>query len=184
MSVCSISGCEQVIRARGWCSSHYARWHRNGDPMAEVAIGSIEVTAETRKKLSDSHKGISPSTDTLAKRSESLRKSWANSERRKPDGFVDSYGYRKLGGEHTHPLARWGELSEHRKVLYDTIGPGPHPCHWGCGRELDWGGISGIIVDHVNGDTLDNGPENLVPSCTSCNMQRALSGNPADWSAQ
>jgi hypothetical protein len=67
-------------------------------------------------------------------------------------------------------------------VLYDAIGPGPHACHWRCGRtDLDWGGIRGTHVDHVNGDPSDNQRENLVPSCQSCNKSRAASGNLADW---
>lgn len=30
---CSISGCKKVVRARSWCSTHYARWQRHGDPL-------------------------------------------------------------------------------------------------------------------------------------------------------
>lgn len=34
---CSIPGCERTnIMARGWCGSHYKRWYRHGDPLAEV----------------------------------------------------------------------------------------------------------------------------------------------------
>lgn len=29
---CSIEGCEAVVFARGWCSRHYTRWTRHGDP--------------------------------------------------------------------------------------------------------------------------------------------------------
>lgn len=32
--VCTIEGCTKTIRARGWCSTHWARWKRNGDPLA------------------------------------------------------------------------------------------------------------------------------------------------------
>jgi len=71
-------------------------------------------------------------------------------------------------------------------VLYDAIGPGPHECHWnrvtGCGKvALEWGGGQGIVVDHLNGDTLDNRPENLVPSCKVCNTRRQKAGNPMEW---
>ena len=30
---CSIEGCSNVMRTRGWCSTHYGRWRRHGDPM-------------------------------------------------------------------------------------------------------------------------------------------------------
>lgn len=31
--VCSIYGCEGEIEARGWCSKHYQRWRKSGDPL-------------------------------------------------------------------------------------------------------------------------------------------------------
>lgn len=30
--LCSIDGCGKPVRARDWCSTHYWRWHRTGDP--------------------------------------------------------------------------------------------------------------------------------------------------------
>ena len=30
----SIEGCERPRHARGWCSHHWRRWHRHGDPLA------------------------------------------------------------------------------------------------------------------------------------------------------
>lgn len=30
MKVCSIEGCQNRVLARGWCNSHYLRWHRRG----------------------------------------------------------------------------------------------------------------------------------------------------------
>lgn len=33
MSSCSIVGCEKTTRARGWCSTHYARNWKYGDPL-------------------------------------------------------------------------------------------------------------------------------------------------------
>ena len=32
--MCSVSGCEKPVRARGWCSTHHQRWRMHGDPLA------------------------------------------------------------------------------------------------------------------------------------------------------
>jgi hypothetical protein len=74
-----------------------------------------------------------------------------------------------------HPLSMpCGRAYEHRVVLYDAIGPGPHPCHW-CQRPVDWlpkGHPDSLEPDHLNDDGLDNRIENLVPACRSCNGLR------------
>lgn len=32
VQVCVIAGCERPAHARGWCGTHYTRWHKFGDP--------------------------------------------------------------------------------------------------------------------------------------------------------
>lgn len=89
------------------------------------------------------------------------------------EGSINMYGYRVIKAP-GHPRATaQGKALEHRVVLYDAIGPGPHPCHW-CGVTLPWaGGAShGINVDHLDDDRLNNARENLVPSCLDCNTKR------------
>lgn len=46
VEVCTIQGCEKPVRARGWCSTHYARWSRTGDPgpAASLARVAAEIT--------------------------------------------------------------------------------------------------------------------------------------------
>lgn len=83
-------------------------------------------------------------------------------------GSLRSDGYRQLKRP-DHPLAcATGIVFEHRMVLYDSIGPGPHPCHW-CKQLLDWDDLQ---ADHLNHIRADNRPKNLVPSCPSCNKGR------------
>jgi hypothetical protein len=99
--------------------------------------------------------------------------------------YIESDGYWHLSGMQAHPLSkRTGVVAEHRMVLYDSIGPGPHSCHWGCGKaELTWDGPyqNKLTADHINGNKHDNRPENLVPSCHVCNSCRAKAGDPPDW---
>lgn len=90
---------------------------------------------------------------------------------------INSDGYVFLSGLGDHPLARGGSAPEHRVVLYDTIGPGPHACHWnfGCNRaDLDWSSdrCTGLHVDHLDDNKLNNDVSNLVPSCLHCNWSR------------
>jgi hypothetical protein len=189
---CSVPGCPAEVLARGWCRKHYDRWHRNGD--AELVrprgrfcesgctCGRHEQTKEHRLLNSEANKGHLTTKETRQKISE------ANTGRHNGAPavgyFYDPNGYVRLTMEDEHPLAsQVGHVKRARKVLYDTIGPGPHFCHWGCGKLLGWGGSDGICADHLDGDTSNDDPNNLVPSCNPCNARRALAGNPVEWSA-
>lgn len=73
-----------------------------------------------------------------------------------------------------HPVAMSdGSVYVHRAVLYDKIGPGPHPCHW-CGETVTWGaqGQYGLSVAHLDDDVTNNEPGNLVPVCYRCRHGR------------
>jgi hypothetical protein len=84
-------------------------------------------------------------------------------------GSVTFDGYR-IFHDRNHPLAdKSGQIYEHRKVLYEKIGPGIHPCTW-CGIDLEWG--STLQADHLDAVRLNNVMENLVPSCKPCNTLR------------
>jgi hypothetical protein len=61
-----------------------------------------------------------------------------------------------------------------RVVLYEKVGDGPVRCHW-CRRSLRWlpkGQQRGIEADHLDGDTTNDDPSNLVASCARCNSNR------------
>lgn len=64
--VCSIPGCGQPHNSRGWCSAHYSRWQRGGDPtlpLPEVQLGKLcwadgcdrAVTPKSAKGLCTRH---------------------------------------------------------------------------------------------------------------------------------
>jgi hypothetical protein len=86
-------------------------------------------------------------------------------------------GYSRISGRN-HPLtSKCGTVAIHRKTLYDKIGPGIHVCHW-CNTEVEW--MHGrpsqpryLVTDHLDDDSGNNAPENLVPSCCACNSGRS-----------
>lgn len=121
----------------------------------------LPLSAETREKIGAANRG--------RRRSAEFSQACRDRQTGSGKGFYYSNGYRFLRAHYGHPLAnRIGTLAEHRKVAYETFGDGPHPCHW-CGVLLDWGGTSGINIDHLNGVKDDNRKENLVISCLRCN---------------
>lgn len=93
--------------------------------------------------------------------------------------YRDPRGYVRLTMR-GHPLARAnGTVPRHRAVLYESLGhPRYSACHW-CGYILPWRsdekssrGKVVINVDHLNETPGDDRPENLVPSCFWCNVNR------------
>lgn len=96
---CSIPGCESPTVGRGWCRSHYARWHRSGDPV----------------KRSRRPRAYPPLKDRF----------WAKVDRRDPDGCwlwrgsKDAKGY---GAIRVSPLV----CARAHRVSYELmIGPIP-----------------------------------------------------------
>jgi hypothetical protein len=89
---------------------------------------------------------------------------------------LSTHGYVRVSNS-THPLSSNSFVYEHRKVLYDAIGEGPHACHW-CGTAVQW--VKGrcvkgsLVPDHLDGDKTNNSLGNLVPACNRCNATRGL----------
>lgn len=153
------------------CGKHTAV-HAGPSPEAAAKISAAlrgrrrgSPSGETRQKISTALRGrkCSPEQNEANR----LRALARNSGR----GFYYDAGYRHLTKQYGHPLAGVnGVVQEHRKVLFDAVGPGPHRCYWGCGRDdLIWSGADGVNVDHLNGVKDDNRLDNLVVSCKRCN---------------
>lgn len=88
---------------------------------------------------------------------------------------MHSRGYVVLATD-DHPLSVNGRLMEHRKVLYDVIGNGPHPCHW-CANPVNWArgaNMKALVPDHLDANKSNNNISNLVASCAMCNSRRGM----------
>lgn len=150
------------------------------------ALKGREKSPETREKLRQANlgkvsprRGVPRSTEVKAKIAASkLGHEVAIETRRKigktlrQAGFhLDRKGYIVLSGQHDHPLATSrGLLREHRKVLYDAIGPGEHSCHW-CDGPVRWEDGT-LAPDHLDWNPANNARDNLVQSCYPCNSAR------------
>ena len=142
------------------------------------ALMGHAVSAETARKISSANRG---------KPKEHCQPGCSCGKHTGSQGsYVSINGYRVLTGVVNHLLCLVdsgisGKVFEHRKALWEKLGCQSlncvHECHW-CGASLSW---DSIHSDHLNGDKLDNDPENLVPSCMSCNMRRGRAGNPVAW---
>lgn len=83
---------------------------------------------------------------------------------------------KRMAHRPNHPIAPpSGTLSYSRIVLFDQIGFGPHDCFW-CGTEIDWkyGLEPGtLVIDHLDFNTQNIWPENLVAACVNCKNRRS-----------
>jgi hypothetical protein len=89
--------------------------------------------------------------------------------------YVAGHGY-VVGHDRDHPLSgKTGTLYEHRRVLFEKVGPEPQSCYW-CKRTVIWKakGKDKLVVDHLDGVKANNDPTNLVASCNRCNGARGL----------
>lgn len=49
VKTCTIDGCNQPPKARGWCRKHYNRWHRHGDPSIKQQLKPCGTVAGYRR---------------------------------------------------------------------------------------------------------------------------------------
>ena len=50
-SICEIADCGRQMKARGWCTTHYGRWHRHGDPNIVLPKPRGEANAAKRPEV-------------------------------------------------------------------------------------------------------------------------------------
>ncbi len=126
-NICSVDYCERYVHGRGFCSAHWNRLRRYGDPL-----------------------GSKPRP--IGRRIQKVA--------------VD------------HPLSgAQGKVRRARLVLYEKLVGKNAPCHW-CGEVMEWRTgpearrRGSLVVDHLDSDTQNDDPDNLVPACIGCNANR------------
>jgi HNH endonuclease len=137
--LCSIDGCGKQVKNRGYCTAHYKRWWRHGDPLA----------------------GRTPNGEPARFLTEVAYPYAGDECLRWPYGHNgDGYGQITHGGKHTYV---------HRKVCEEVHGPAPsdehetaHSCgngHLGCitPNHLRWATMSENHADRVIHGTSNRG---------------------------
>lgn len=82
---CSIEGCDKPVRGRGWCSTHYSRFHRKGvfkpkrhtDP--SINLSGLSMFPRYPKQLSDVLAKIAETAKTeeeFVSRKQAVMKKW------------------------------------------------------------------------------------------------------------
>jgi hypothetical protein len=169
---CSIDGCNETARKRGWCTRHYERWRRNGDPTAYLRVrntctiegcndfvtgrGWCRMHYSRWRRTGDPLTVVRPRGLPLAERV------WLKVDKTDTcwlwTGSLDTNGYAQIGIGSPRPR----HVLVHRLVYEMLVGPIPD------GMELDHVRSRGCVHRNcVN-------PGHLEPVTHAENVRRAL----------
>ena len=168
---CSVDGCERPHNANGLCGMHNIRVWRRGTTDLPPPRTRQKCIYEGCDRWRSSHGYCATHWARIQRNGDLIVRRPGRARSGKPT--ILKSGYLMLY-EPEHPLAsKSGQVLEHRKVLYDDIGDGDHPC-FHCGRTVTWGASrpARLDVDHLDGNRQNNARSNLAPACPPCNDQR------------
>lgn len=143
--ICSIEGCEKRVKNRGWCSMHYERFRKHGDPLVTLTPqrghGRPVCSIEGCGKPSVGRGWCVMHWTRWSKHGDPLVTLRPN----RGSGCITANGYRVIW-KPSHPLAMSdGYVYEHRMVAWDA------------GLLTD----PALHVHHLNENKRDNRLENL-----------------------
>ena len=144
-SVCSVDNCSHLHLARGYCSTHYRRWHKHGDVLADVPVRSVLAdlvcNVETCARLAKAN-GMCNKHYLRVRRVGST----VLPERHHDAQWINDDGYIVCHKPRHSMSSKVGNVFEHRLIMAKSLG-----------RDL----TSDENIHHRNGDRADNRIENL-----------------------
>lgn len=152
--LCSVDGCALPRKSRGWCSTHYERWRRNGDPLVARVYRVDSCSVEGCERAHE-YRGF------CSMHAQRLRKS----------GTTTDPVPRAADDHHLWRGRSIGYTAAHMRVR-SARGPAKHQMCRHCGRAAsDW------AYSHDDPDALVSeqgeysaNPAFYLPLCRSCHV--------------
>lgn len=169
--ICSVHGCDRSARTRGWCSAHYMRWTRYGDPRVGGPVKRLKphrtcaldgcdsepvghglcdkhYTRQQRWGDPNGSAPIVPDEERFWERVDKTAECWLWI------GHKNVYGYGRFGHSRT-------EVFAHRYAYELANGDIP----------------AGLVIDHLCHNTLCVRPDHLAAVTPKQNIEQRIGPN-------